>query len=351
MNIQDQAADLPMQTRKQLPEPVPEKTSETILLVSKKLGDGASAKVYKADYPENNCDNSIAVKVFNDSKENKNGAPEKEFQILQQLEAHPNVLKAHDFVKGKGKLQIPRNIKRNEHDVYAEYRNGNETIENVDIMTTELCRMDLFDVISENGPIKTEKLTKYIFTEISNGLNALHTEAKHAHCDVKLENVLIDSDYKLKLCDFGFAQEVHKDILTKYGTESYIAPEIETRKEGETYKGVQADVFSLGVLLFIFTFGAPPFSRASPNDRNFAIFLRKNELFFKVHPSVKKYIAKNGPVSESLIDLLTSMLSSDLEKRPVSVQQVLEHAFFQNGEKFDATECHEEFKQLVQATE
>ena len=66
---------------------------------------------------------------------------------------------------------------------------------------------------------------------------------------------------------------------------------------------------------------------------------------------MKKYIAKNGPVSESLIDLLTSMLSPDLEKRPVSVQQVLEHAFFQNGEKIDTTECHEEFKQLVQKIE
>ena len=176
-----------------------------MLLVSKKLGDGASAKVYKADYPENNCENSIAVKVFNDSKENKNGAPEKEFQILKQLESNPNVLQAHDFVKGKGKLQLPRSIKRNEFDVYAEYRHGNETVENVDIMTTELCKMDLFDVIAEKGPIKTEKLVKYLFTEISNGLNALHTEAKYAHCDVKLENVLIDSDYKLKLCDFGFA--------------------------------------------------------------------------------------------------------------------------------------------------
>ena len=101
-------------------------------------------------------------------------------------------------------------------------------------------------------------------------------------------------------------------------------------------------------MLFIFTFGAPPFNSASVRDRNFAIFLRKSELFFKVHPSVKKYIAKNGPVNESLIDLLASMLSTDLEKRPASVQKVLEHDFFQNGEKIDTTECHEEFKKLVQ---
>jgi len=104
-------------------------------------------------------------------------------------------------------------------------------------------------------------------------------------------------------------------------------------------------------LLFIFVFGAPPFSRASPLDRNYAIFLRKTELFWKVHPSVKRYIAKNGPVSEPLTDLLTSMLSSDLTKRPVSVKEVLEHAFFQNGDKIDTKELHEEFKQLVQDIE
>ena len=85
MNTQDQAAALPLpeQTRPAIQEPVPEEKHETVLQVSKKLGDGASAKVYKVDASDNNCDNSIAIKVFNDSKENKNGAPEKEYQILQ----------------------------------------------------------------------------------------------------------------------------------------------------------------------------------------------------------------------------------------------------------------------------
>lgn len=65
--------------------------------------------------------------------------------------------------------------------------------------------MDLFDVIAEKGPLQNDQLIRHLFSQISNGLSALHTEAKYAHCDVKLENVLIDSDYKLKLCDFGFA--------------------------------------------------------------------------------------------------------------------------------------------------
>jgi len=159
--------------------------------------------------------------------------------------------------------------------------------------------------------------------------------------------VLVDSDYKLKLCDFGFAQEIHKDIATKFGTESYIAPEIESRQPGQTYKGIQADIFSLGVLLFIFKFGAPPFNRASPLDRNYAIFLRKSQMFFKVHPSIKKYIAKHGQPEETLIDLLTSMLSPDLSKRPVSVQEVLNHPFFASGDKTTSEELDEEFRSMV----
>ena len=39
-----------------------------------------------------------------------------------------------------------------------------------------------------------------------------------------------------------------------------------------------------------------------------------------MHPSVKKYVAKNGPLDEELVDLLTSMLSTDLTKRPVTIQ-------------------------------
>jgi len=60
--------------------------------------------------------------------------------------------------------------------------------------------------------------------------------------------------------------------------------------------------------------------------------MRKTECFWKMHPSVKKYIAKNGPLDEQLMDLLTSMLSADLNVRPVSVEKVLEHPYFTNDE-------------------
>ena len=98
-----------------------------------------------------------------------------------------------------------------------------------------------------------------------------------------------------------------------------MAPEVEQRSQGETYMGIPADIFSLGVILFIITFGAPPFSRTLPGDRNFNIFLRNKECFWRMHPSVKKYVTKSGPVNPKLIDLLTNMLSADITARPESV--------------------------------
>ena len=250
-------------------------------------------------------------------------------------------------MRGKGKLQIPRNIQRDEYDIMAKYRTGVDEQDSASYMTMELCKQDLFDLIASKGPTTSEPLAKYLFKQICNGVDALHTTAGFAHLDIKLENILISKDYKLKLCDFGFAQGISERITKRYGTESYMAPEVESNVQ-LNYMGISADIFSLGVILFIITFGAPPFTRAVPSDRNFNIFTRNKDCFWKMHPSVKKYVAKAGEVNPRLIDLLTSMLSADIGTRPASVKSVLEHPFFEDVEQQVSREALEtEFKKLV----
>ena len=51
----------------------------------------------------------------------------------------------------------------------------------------------------------------------------------------------------------------------------YMAPEIIDKRHDETYKGITADIFAMGVLLWILAFGQPPFAEASSRDRNFSI--------------------------------------------------------------------------------
>lgn len=89
------------------------------------------------------------------------------------------------------------------------------------------------------------------------------------HRDLKLENILFDSNANVKLADFGFAVQKQIDHLKSYrGTFTYMAPEI---KEGKIYNGSKIDIFSFGVILFVVTHGIFPFKEA-----------RKEEFFFNL---------------------------------------------------------------------
>mmetsp|Transcript_1742 Transcript_1742/g.260 ORF Transcript_1742/g.260 Transcript_1742/m.260 type:complete len:104 (+) Transcript_1742:46-357(+) len=90
-----------------------------------------------------------------------------------------------------------------------------------------------------------------------------------SHRDIKLENTLLNKDYVLKICDFGFAGAVGQLLNDNLGTQSYKAPEIYARTP---YLGEKADVFSSGVCFFIFCFGHYPFSRAINSDGFYRMF-------------------------------------------------------------------------------
>ena len=147
---------------------------------------------------------------------------------------------------------------------------------------------DLCDFMIKNGAIKDEILLKQLMLQLCSGINDMHTVAEYAHQDIKLENILIDKDFKLKIIDFGFAMPTSKDIGIHQGTPGYEAPEILNVTSrvgpGHTYRGVQADIFSLGVVFFILKFGVPPFKIAKKDDMNFGLFLRKPDMFWKYHP-------------------------------------------------------------------
>jgi serine/threonine protein kinase len=85
-------------------------------------------------------------------------------------------------------------------------------------MSTSSCK-DLFDFISDSGPIK-EDLAKFIFQQIVATVCQVHA-AGVVHRDIKDENILIDTrTYKVKLIDFGSGAKLHNEVFTDFDGES-----------------------------------------------------------------------------------------------------------------------------------
>ena len=79
----------------------------------------------------------------------------------------------------------------------------------------------------------------------------------------------------MKLIDFGMASQKNNNSLTmKCGTLQYMAPEILT---DNSYQGDKADLFAVGVILFMIVSGRPPYvSKASKEDLYFSQLFRGN---------------------------------------------------------------------------
>lgn len=135
---------------------------------------------------------------------------------------------------------------------------------------------DVFDhVMQENF---SEDLTRYCAKEFLAALQHIHRKGI-VHLDMKLENVLIDNDCNLKLCDFGFAQESRgvdsTGLMRRFvGTENYMMPEI---WEKVYYRGDESDLFSLGVMIFAMRGKMFPWNKATKDDYYFKMIQNNDE--------------------------------------------------------------------------
>jgi 5'-AMP-activated protein kinase, catalytic alpha subunit len=115
---------------------------------------------------------------------------------------------------------------------------------------------DLLQYVKKRKRLE-ESEAKSIFKQIIYGLAHCHCRSV-LHRDIKLDNILLDNDGQIKLCDFGVSRVIGKKqhITEQCGTPAYIAPEIIS---DVGYQGFAADIWSLGVLLYAMVCGTVPF--------------------------------------------------------------------------------------------
>ncbi|UFJ41988.1 Stk1 family PASTA domain-containing Ser/Thr kinase [Brevibacillus humidisoli] len=200
-----------------------------------RIGGGGMAVVYKAtDLVLNRI---VAVKVLRSqfgSDEDFVQRFRREAQAVASL-SHPNVVSVYDVGQ--------------EDDTYfmvMEYIEGS----------------NLKDVINERGALPVAEAVR-IALQICDALD--HAHQNHIiHRDIKPQNILIGTNGRVKVTDFGIARAVTSATITHtgsvLGSVHYFSPE--QARGGVTAE--KSDIYSLGIVLYEMVTGQLPFSGDSP---------------------------------------------------------------------------------------
>lgn len=225
------------------------------------------------------------------------------------------------------KVQHPNIVRMYEFRENMEYTHSNGQVDTVFAMALELCEGgELFDIVYYTGKLD-EKLSRTFFAQIVAGVQALH-DNNLCHRDIKPQNILLTSDFVVKIADFGSSKEFtshHLMRTNRVGTRGYQAPELLLQR-GYTKK---CDIFALGVLLFVILTKHPPFKNAVAEDQWFRQIAKKAFAeFWKKHP--------RDELSQPCKDLIVKCLCYQPLDR-LDCAGILESEFVQ-GEKYAQNE-------------
>ena len=349
-------------------------------ILDKKIGKGGFAWVHRAMpiQDTNGTKNStatksrgkyVALKFIRNSKGNSKNNKLLRQQVINEIKVyksignHANIVKLYSYQMD---AEYPKNVSKDLANIDEEA--GDDAFETeqklsdhvnahgaeyIDCMILELeyCRFGsivdgkLIDIIhSDNFSGDDEMILTTIRTYFHQLTSALQTRHNKGiiHRDLKLQNLLIDSKFQLKVADFGICKLLDiidesntnaiNDKIRRVGTRGFMAPEIVL---GRQYDKL-CDIFSASVVLFYLLFGQKPFNNASIDDKQYTLIIQqKFDSFWKLYP---KLISKTGK------NLLEKMFEFSPLSR-IKIFHIVRHDWY-NEKHFNSSELYTEMKIL-----
>ncbi|MGA7913125.1 MAG: serine/threonine-protein kinase [Candidatus Dormiibacterota bacterium] len=252
--------------------------------IVERLGGGGMAVVYRA--VQQPLGREVALKALSSELFQDEGFVkrfETEAKTLAKLD-HPNILPIYDF----------------------------EVTEGVAFLTMPLIRGGTLRDILNRGPLDPLTAWRYL-REIGDGLQHAH-DAGIVHRDLKPTNVLIHSDGRAMLADFGLArgagQPTHLTTIgLAIGTPGYMAPEQVMGHDVDK----RADIYAMGVLTFEMLTGRLPYIGAN----------RMEVAYATVNSPIPAAVKLNPVLPDELDQLLAKVLAKDPAQRPQTVRDLL----------------------------
>ncbi|KFO72934.1 Serine/threonine-protein kinase PAK 7, partial [Cuculus canorus] len=144
-------------------------------------------------------------------------------------------------------------------------------------------------------------------------LSYLHNQGV-IHRDIKSDSILLTSDGRIKLSDFGFCAQVSKEVPRRkslVGTPYWMAPEVISRLP----YGTEVDIWSLGIMVIEMIDGEPPYFNEPPL-----------QAMRRIRDNLPPRVKDMHKVSSVLRGFLDSMLVREPSQR-ATAQELLRHPF------------------------
>jgi polo-like kinase 1 len=163
----------------------------------------------------------------------------------------------------------------------------------------------------------TEPEVKYYMSQLLKSTKFMHSN-KVIHRDLKLGNLFLDKNLRVKVGDFGLATQLSDESekrKTVCGTPNYIAPEVIQNDKEKRGHSFEVDIWSIGVICYTLLVGKPPYESKDVKSTYQRII--RNEYHFPSHI----------PISQDARDLISSMLQTRPDKRYVIFRNGSLHFF------------------------